>query len=111
MNGVTEADLQDEQTRNLAMSQMVQQAFTKFGNYKGSKSPKRLTQTQTFGKEEKGAVHLFYEPDFKDNGDFRQDLRKVAQSPGPGAHTDPLQSYKNVANKPAQYSFPKVIDI
>lgn len=53
-------------------------------------------------------MHILYDPDFKDNTDFRQDLRKVALSPGPGAHTDPLQSYKNVAHKPAQFSFPKV---
>lgn len=78
LTGVTEADLADEHTRNLAMTQMVHQAFIKFGNQKGSKSPNRLTQTQTFSKEEKGAVHLFYDPDFKDNTDFRQDLRKVA---------------------------------
>ena len=108
LHGVTEQDLNDEHTRNLAMSQMVHQAFVKFGNQKGSASPKRLTQTQTFSKEEKGVVHILYDPDFKDNSDFRQDLRKVALSPGPGAHTDPLQSFKNVVHKPAQFSFPKV---
>jgi len=50
---------------------MVQKAFKKFGNFKGIKSPSRLTHTQTFSKEERGAVHLFYDPEFKDNIDFR----------------------------------------
>jgi len=70
-----EFDMNDEQSRNMAINQynnnLVQKAFKKFGNFKGMKSPTRLTQTQTFGKEERGAVHLFYDPDFKDNIDFR----------------------------------------
>jgi hypothetical protein len=54
-------------------------------------------------------VHLFYDPDFKDKNDFRQDLRKVSKSPGPGAHKDPLTSYKYVINQNGNFSIPKVI--
>lgn len=55
-----------------------------------------------------GAVHLFYDPDFKDRNDFRNDLRKIALSPGPGAHKDPLNSFKFVINQNGKYSIPKV---
>ena len=53
-------------------------------------------------------MHLLYDPDFKDNVDFRQDLRKLAQSPGPGAHKDPLNSYKYVIQSNGNFSIPKV---
>jgi hypothetical protein len=39
LRNVSDPDFMDEQTRNMAMGQMVQQAFVKFGNQKGSKSP------------------------------------------------------------------------
>ena len=67
-----------------------------------------MTKTQTFSKEERGAVHLLYDPDFRDKNDFRQDLRKVSQSPGPGAHRDPLTSYKYVITQNGNFSIPKV---
>jgi hypothetical protein len=66
-----------------------------------------MTKTQTFSKEEKGSVHLLYDPDFRDKNDFRQDLRKVSQSPGPGAHKDPLTSYKYVITQNGNFSIPK----
>lgn len=49
---------------------MMKKAYHSFGGH-GKQSPPRLTQTQTFSKEERGAVHLFYDPDFKDENDFR----------------------------------------
>jgi hypothetical protein len=55
-----------------------------------------------------GAVHLLYDPDFKDRNDFRQDLKKIALTPGPGAHKDPLTSYKFVIYQNGKYSIPKV---
>ncbi|TNV83956.1 hypothetical protein FGO68_gene8522 [Halteria grandinella] len=85
---------------------MMKKAYHSFGGH-GKNSPPRLTQTQTFGKEERGAVHLFYDPDFKDENDFRQDLRKQAMSPGPGAHKDPLKSFKYVIPTNGKYSIPK----
>ena len=39
-----------------------------------------MTKTQTFSKEERGVVHLLYDPDFRDKNDFRQDLRKVSKA-------------------------------
>lgn len=68
-----------------------------------------MTKTQTFSKEERGSVHLLYDPEFRDNVDFRYDLRKVGQSPGPGAHQDPLTSYKHVIHSNGNFSIPKVI--
>lgn len=53
-------------------------------------------------------MHLLYDPDFKDENDFRYDLRKLAMSPGPGAHQDPLKSFKAVIHKNGNFSIPKV---
>ena len=53
-------------------------------------------------------MHLLYDPDFRDKNDFRQDLRKVSKSPGPGAHKDPLTSYKYVITQNGNFSIPKV---
>lgn len=99
----------DEYSRNLAQYNklMMQKAYHSFGGH-GKTSPQRLTSTQTFSKEEKGAVHLLYDPDFRDENDFRYDMRKQAMSPGPGAHKDPLKSFKNVIHQNGKYSFPKV---
>jgi hypothetical protein len=54
---------------------MMRKAYHSYGGH-GKMSPPRLTETQTFGKEERGVVHIFYDPDFKDENDFRHDLRK-----------------------------------
>lgn len=74
---------------------MLRKAYSSFGGHGSTKVPK-LVHTQTFSKEEKGAVHLLYDPEFKDDNDFRHDLRKAAISPGPASHKDPLSAYKYV---------------
>lgn len=56
---------------------MLEKAYSSFGGH-GVKSVPKLVESQTFPKEEKGAVHLLYDPDFKDENDFRHDMRKQA---------------------------------
>jgi len=107
---LSEEDFNPENhSRNMAQANrlMMQKAYNSFGGH-GKTSPPRLTQTQTFSKEEKNAVHLLYDPNFKDENDFRPNFKKAAMSPGPGAHKDPLKSYKYVIPTNGKYSIPKV---
>lgn len=91
------------QSRNEEM----EKAYTSFGGHGKTNNP-RLTMTQTFSKEERMAFHNFYEPEFNTDQNFRHDMRKVALSPGPGAHDDPLGAFKTIMPLNGKYSIPKV---